>query len=161
MAERRMFAKTIVTSDAFLDMPATARLLYYDLGMRADDDGFINSPRRVMRETGASDDDMNILLAKGFVLRFDSGVYVVKHWRINNQLKSDRHKPTEYQEEFAMLTLKPNKAYSLKSPERLAFDAGLSKTPVCAACGSRMHYQAGRWTCVTCGQHEHVMVEAR
>ena len=72
MAERRMFAKTIIDSDAFLDMPVTARLLYYDLGMRADDDGFVNSPKKTMRITGASSDDMNILIMRKFIIPLDS-----------------------------------------------------------------------------------------
>ena len=96
MAERRMFAKTIVLSDAFLDMPLSARCLYFTLGMFADDDGFINNPRSIMRQAGASNDDMNILLARRFVLSFESGVIVIKHWRIHNYIRSDRYNPTIY-----------------------------------------------------------------
>ena len=84
MAERRMFAKTIIDSDAFLEMPISARLLYYDLGMRADDDGFINSPKKIMKMIGASEDDINILILKKFIIPFDNGVVVLKHWRIHN-----------------------------------------------------------------------------
>lgn len=113
MAERRMFAKTIIDSDAFIDMPTTARLLYYDLGMRADDDGFVNSPKKIMRMIGASEDDMKILIAKKFIIPFESGVVVIKHWRINNYLRSDRYKKTTYQEEKEQLTVKENGAYSL------------------------------------------------
>ena len=90
MAERRMFAKSIVDSDAFIDMPMSARLLYYDLGMRADDDGFVNSPKKIMRMIGATNDDMNILLMRKFVIAFESGVVVIKHWRIHNYIQSDR-----------------------------------------------------------------------
>ena len=79
MAERRMFAKTIVLSDAFLDMPLSARCLYFTLGMLADDDGFVNSPKSIMRQAGASTDDLNLLMAKRFILAFDSGVIVIKH----------------------------------------------------------------------------------
>ena len=117
MAERRMFAKTIVESDAFYDMPATAQLLYFHLGMLADDDGFINGPKKIMRMMGASEDDMKLLLVKKFLLSFDSGVVVVKHWKINNYLQSDRKKPTAYQEEYAQLGTKENKSYYLKSLE--------------------------------------------
>ena len=105
MAERRMFAKTIIDSDAFLDMPVTARLLYYDLGMRADDDGFVNSYKKIMRMIGASADDMNILIAKKFVIPFESGVVVIKHWRINNYLRKDRYNETNYKDEKAMLSV--------------------------------------------------------
>ena len=83
MAERRMFAKTIIDSDAFLDMPVTARLLYYDLAMRADDDGFVNSPKKIMRMIGASQDDLSILCLRKFLIPFDNGVVVIKHWRIH------------------------------------------------------------------------------
>ena len=108
-----MFAKTIVLSDAFLDMPMSARNLYFTLGMLADDDGFVNAPRSIMRQCGASDDDMKLLIAKKFVLIFESGVIVIKHWRIHNYIQSDRYKPTVYTEEMKKLTVKENKAYTL------------------------------------------------
>lgn len=111
MAERRMFAKTIVLSDAFLDMPLSARCLYFTLGMLADDDGFVNAPRSVMRQCGASDDDMKLLIAKKFVLLFDSGVIVIKHWRINNYLQKDRYKETKYLEEKSTLSIDENGSY--------------------------------------------------
>ena len=111
MAERRMFAKTIVTSDAFLDMPMSARCLYFTLGMFADDDGFVNSPKSIMRQVGATQDDLQILIAKKFLLVFESGVIVIKHWRINNYLRSDRYKETTYTDEKAELTVEDNGAY--------------------------------------------------
>lgn len=113
MAERRMFAKTIIDSDAFLDMPLSSQALYFHLNMRADDDGFINNPKRIMRLIGCSDDDLKILIMKSFVINFETGVIVIKHWKINNYLRSDRHKPTLYQDEKSMLVEKENKAYSL------------------------------------------------
>ena len=105
-----MFAKTIVTSDAFLDMPATARSLYFMLGLLADDDGFVNAPRSIMRQCGASIDDMNLLIAKRYVLTFESGVVVIKHWKIHNLIKSDRYKETKYLEEKSMLAVDDNNA---------------------------------------------------
>ena len=96
MAEKRMFAKTIVLSDAFLDMPLTARCLYFTLGMLADDDGFVNSPKSIIRQCGASVDDLKVLLSKKFLLAFESGVIVIKHWRINNYLRNDRYHETAY-----------------------------------------------------------------
>ena len=87
-----MFAKTIIDSDAFIDMPISARLLYYDLSMRADDDGFVNAPKKIMKFVGASNDDMNILIARKFVISFDNGVVVIKHWRIHNYIQKDRYK---------------------------------------------------------------------
>ena len=112
MAERRMFAKAIVTSDAFLDMPMSARCLYFTLGMFADDDGFVNSPKALMRQIGASDDDMRVLLSKKFVLDFESGIIVIKHWRINNYLRNDRYHGTTYTEEKSQLSIDENGAYS-------------------------------------------------
>lgn len=115
MAERRMFAKTIVTSDAFLDMPPTARCLYFTLGMFADDDGFVNNPKSIMRQIGSTSDDMSILIAKKFLIAFESGVIVIKHWKIHNYIQSDRYHPTKYQEEKSTLDLDENKAYTQAS----------------------------------------------
>lgn len=112
IAERRMFAKTIVTSDAFLDMPPTTRSLYMLLCVMADDDGFVNAPRSIMRMSGATDDDMKLLIAKRFVLTFESGVVVIKHWKIHNLIQKDRYKETKYLEEKAMLMLDENNAYT-------------------------------------------------
>ena len=116
MAERRMFAKQIVLSDAFLDMPPTTRCLYYTLGMVADDDGFVNNPKGVMRQCGTAEDDLKILLAKKFLLSFETGVVVVKHWKINNYLRNDRYKETNYTEEKKMLEVEKNGAYSFGIP---------------------------------------------
>lgn len=118
MAEKRMFTKSIIDSDAFLEMPLSAQALYFHLNMRADDDGFIKNPNRITSYVGASIDDLRILLVKRFVIRFDSGVIVIKHWRMHNTLKSDRYHPTEYQDELALLCVKPNKAYTEKIPEQ-------------------------------------------
>ena len=118
MAERRMFAKTITESDAFLDMPLSTQALYFHLGMLADDDGFVNGPKKIMRMIGASADDMNILIGKKFVVSFDSGVIVVKHWKINNLIKNDRYKPTKYKEEMLSLRLDDNNAYTTRSDGR-------------------------------------------
>lgn len=117
MAERRMFAKTIIDSDAFLDMPVTARLLYYDLSMRADDDGFVNSPKKIMRMIGASQDDLRILALRKFIIPFDSGIVVIKHWRIHNYIRKDTYNKTPYQDELAMLDVDENKAYTMKKSE--------------------------------------------
>lgn len=112
MAERRMFAKTIVTSDAFLDMPLSARCLYFTLGMFADDDGFVNNPKSIMRQVGACTDDLNLLLLKRFILSFDSGIIVIKHWRIHNYIQKDRYKETKYIEEKSTLMLDEKGAYT-------------------------------------------------
>ena len=112
MAERRMFAKTIVLSDAFLDMPLSARCLYFTLGMLADDDGFVNSPKSIMRQAGASTDDLNLLMAKRFILNFDSGVIVIKHWRIHNYIQKDRYQETKYLEEKSELCIDSKGAYT-------------------------------------------------
>lgn len=116
MAERRMFAKTIIDSDAFLDMPLSTQALYFHLSMRADDDGFINNPKKIQRMIGCSDDDLKLLMAKSFVIAFESGVIVIKHWRMHNCIRKDRCKPTVYAEEMSMLQLKENGAYTLCQP---------------------------------------------
>lgn len=112
-----MFAKTIVDSDEFLDMPLSTQALYFHLSMRADDDGFINNPKKIQRMIGATDGDAAMLIAKKFILAFSTGVIVIKHWRINNYLRSDRYHETVYQEEKKQLSIKQNGAYSLTSTE--------------------------------------------
>lgn len=112
MAERRMFAKTIIDSDAFLDMPATSQLLYFHLSMRADDDGFINKPKSIMRMCNCTEDDMRILVTKKFVIPFESGIVVIKHWKIHNYIAKDRYTETKYKEEKDTLELDENKAYT-------------------------------------------------
>lgn len=111
MAERRMFAKSIIDSDAFLDMPLSAQALYFHLSMRADDEGFVGNPKRIRSMIGASEDDYKLLIVKRFLLVFPSGVVVIKHWKIHNYIQSDRCKPTTYMEERATLSLDGKKAY--------------------------------------------------
>lgn len=111
MAEKRMFTKLIVLSDDFLDMPMSARCLYFTLGMLADDDGFINSPKAIMRQCGASPDDMRILIAKKYLLEFDTGVIVIRHWRLNNYLRSDRYTQTSCISELEQIATDKSGAY--------------------------------------------------
>ena len=111
MAERRMFAKSIIDSDAFLDMPLSAQALYFHLSIRADDEGFVGNPKRIRSMIGASEDDYKLLIVKRFLLVFPSGVVVIKHWKIHNYIQSDRCKPTTYMEERATLSLDGKKAY--------------------------------------------------
>lgn len=113
MAEKRMFAKTIIDSDAFLDMSLSAQALYFHLSMRADDEGFINNPNKIQRMIGASNDDMKMLFAKNFIIGFESGVIVIKHWKIHNYIRKDRLVPTVYQAEKATLSVKKNNAYTI------------------------------------------------
>lgn len=117
MAQKRMFTMKIVDSDAFLDMPLSTQCLYFHMNMRADDDGFVGNPKRIQRTIGATDDDLKLLIAKRFVLVFENGVIVIKHWRMHNTLQSDRYTPTAYVDEKSMLGMKPNKAYTLKDGE--------------------------------------------
>ena len=115
MAEKRMFSSNVIDSDAFLDMSPTARLLYYDMGMRADDDGFIDSPKKIMRIIGASDSDLKELIDNGFVLRFDSGVIVIRHWYVNNRVRRDTYHETIYTEEKSRLFMEKNNVYQLRN----------------------------------------------
>ena len=113
MAQRRMFSKEITTSDLFVDMPASTQLLYFHVGMEADDEGFIGNARMLSRAYGASNDDLKLLQAKGFIIVFESGVTVVKDWNLNNQIRKDRLKPTIYQAEKSLLTLDNTGVYQL------------------------------------------------
>ena len=122
MAERRMFAKTIIDSDSFLDMPMSTQALYFHLSMRADDDGFINNPKKIQRMIGATEDDLKLLIAKNFIIIFESGVIVIKHWKIHNYIQKDRYKPTVYQEEKELLSLKENGVYTLGIPNGYNMD---------------------------------------
>ena len=113
MAERRMFTKKITESDAFLDMPSSTQMLYFHFSMNADDDGFVNNPKKIQKMCGASDDDFKLLIAKSFIILFDSGIIVIKHWKMHNYIQADRYRPTDYVEEKSMLGIKSNKAYTL------------------------------------------------
>ena len=121
-----MFTQKIIDSDAFLDMPLSTQALYFHLNMRADDDGFVNNPKRIQRTIGASEDDLKLLIMKRFVIGFDSGVLVIKHWRMHNTLRKDRYNPTQYQEELATLEVKDNNAYT----ERLLEAPVVAELPV-------------------------------
>lgn len=112
MANRRMMTKKITNSDAFTEMPLSAQALYLHLNMEADDDGFVNSPKRIQRMIGASEDDLKLLVAKRFVLVFESGIIVIKHWRMHNYIQKDRYTPTQYQEELAQLAVKDDGSYT-------------------------------------------------
>ena len=113
MAERRMFTKRITESDAFLDMPSSTQMLYFHFSMNADDDGFVNNPKKIQKMCGASDDDFKLLIVKSFIILFDSGIIVIKHWKMHNYIQADRYRPTDYVEEKSMLGIKSNKAYTL------------------------------------------------
>lgn len=117
MAEKRMFSKQIIDSDAFLEMPLSTQALYFHLSMRADDDGFLNNAKKVMKIIGANQNDYDLLVAKSFVIQFPDGICVIKHWRINNYLRKDRYTETIYQDEKALLTIKPNGRYSLSNSD--------------------------------------------
>ena len=113
MAQKRMFSLSVVDTDQFLEMPISSRLLYYELGMRADDDGFVDNWKKILMFTGLKDDDMKLLIAKNFIIPFESGVIVIRHWRLNNYLQKDRTKPTIHKEEFNQLAIDNNNVYTL------------------------------------------------
>jgi len=113
MAERRMFAKGVINSDAFGDMPLSSQALYFHLGMDADDDGFVNNAKQIKRMIGASDDDLKLLIVKRFIIPFDTGVKVIRHWHIHNQIRKDRYKPTIFMEEMKQLCLIGTGEYEL------------------------------------------------
>lgn len=117
MAEKRMFSKKIIDTDWFMDMPASTQNLYFHLSMRADDDGFVSSPKRIIKLIGATEDDYKILIAKKFVIPFESGVCVITDWRINNYLRTDRYTETIYKEEKDSLVLDEKGKYNLGIPQ--------------------------------------------
>lgn len=113
MAQRRMFNKTITNNDNFLEMPDSSQNLYFHLSMNADDDGFVDNWKSIIRMTGHKEDDLKILIAKQYIIPFESGVIVIRHWRLNNYLQKDRITPTNYKEEKALLTTDMNNVYNL------------------------------------------------
>lgn len=115
MANKRMFSKQIVHSDAFMDMSQGTQLLYFYLAMDGDDDGFVSNPKKIMRMIGANDDDYKILIAKRFIIIFENGICVIKHWFIHNYIQSDRYHETKYLDQKKTLVLKENNSYTEKS----------------------------------------------
>lgn len=105
MANRRMFSLDVVDTDIFLDLPTSSQALYFHLGMRADDDGFVSSPKRITSMVGANQDDLKLLIAKGFVIPLEGGIVVIRHWKQNNYIQNDRYKKTIYQEQIKQLSV--------------------------------------------------------
>lgn len=128
MANRRMFSLDVIDTDAFLDMPCSARLLYFDLGMRADDEGFLRDAQKIQRFTGATKDDMNVLVARGFVIPFESGVVVIRHWKQHNYIPKDRFRPTQCLHEKASLSQDELKNYVLLPEPVYKPDTGCIQT---------------------------------
>jgi len=132
MAKKRMFSTQIVDSDAFMDMPTSAQSLYFHLCIRADDEGFVGNPKKIMRMIGVNEDDFKVLLGKRFILAFENGIVVIKHWLIHNTIRMDRFNPTTYQKEKKLLITKENKAYTEWQPigNQLATQVKLSKVSI-------------------------------
>ncbi|HGI2380489.1 TPA: conserved phage C-terminal domain-containing protein [Streptococcus agalactiae] len=136
MAQRRMFSRKITETDRFLEMPLSSQALYFHLNMGADDEGFIDKAKTIQRTIGASDDDMKLLIAKGFLIPFDSGVVVIRHWRIHNYIQSDRFQSTLYQSEKAQLEYDKSKTASLKPIENCIQNVSKMETQVRLSKGS-------------------------
>lgn len=119
MAQRRMFSRKITETDRFIEMPLSSQALYFHLNMGADDEGFIDKAKTIQRTIGASDDDMKLLIAKGFIIPFDSGVVVIRHWRIHNYIRSDRFQSTLHQDEKTQLEYDHSKTAMLKPLENV------------------------------------------
>lgn len=118
MAQRRMFSKKITDTDRFLDMPLSTQALYFHLCLSADDDGFVDSTKKVMRMVGASDDDLKVLLTKQFIIGFKIGIVVIKDWRTHNYIRKDTYQKTRYVAELKQLTIDENGCYQLATPSR-------------------------------------------
>ncbi len=122
MANKRMFSLDVVDTDRFIEMPATSQNLYFHLGMRADDDGFVSSPKKIMKMLGCGNDDLRILIERKYAIPFESGVIVLSDWNVNNnKIKGDRYKPTRFQNELSTLTL-DNAVYRLKNTMELSWN---------------------------------------
>lgn len=128
MAERRMFCKSVVESDAFTCLPFSAQALYIHLCMNADDDGFLNNARRIQRSIGCSEEDLQALIDKRFILTFPSGVIAIKHWRMNNHIRSDRYTPTVYSKEKSSLVIQDDKSYTEKNKKSKAQNSNENNT---------------------------------
>lgn len=113
MAQKRMLSMNIIDTDMFIQMPISARLLYYDFCMRADDDGFIDSPAKIMKMIGCTEDDLKILIAKNYLIPFKNKVCVIRHWLIHNTIRKDRYNPTIHLEERNQLSVN-NKIYNFQ-----------------------------------------------
>ena len=113
MAQKRMFNKILTNSDDFLELPDSSQVLYFHLSMNADDDGFVNNWKSIMKMTGTKEDDIKLLIAKQYIIAFESGVIVIRHWRLNNYLQNDRIKPTNYQKELSELYIDNNNVYTM------------------------------------------------
>ena len=122
MAERRMFSKLITNSDSFLEMPSSSQNLYFHLNMNADDDGFVDKVKSIMRMIGAKDDDLRVLIAKSFIIPFDTGIVVIRHWRINNYIRNDRYKETIYSAEKETLSIDKSGVYTSGIPNGYQMD---------------------------------------
>lgn len=120
MAEKRMFTKKITDDDNFIALPSSAQALYFHLNQGADDDGFNGQVNLAIFKAHASVDDLKMLLAKRYILQFESGVIVIKHWRMHNTLRKDRYVPTNYQEELSLLGIKSNGAYTFDESQMVA-----------------------------------------
>lgn len=131
MAEKRMFALKIINSDKFLEMPATAQLLYFHLGMRADDEGFVDFPATVMRMVGAQKDDLRILAMRNFIIPLAQGVIVITHWKVHNNIRPDRIKETTCKQERSLLATLPDGRYSLKENAQPSIQNGNKDAQIC------------------------------
>lgn len=126
-----MFSLQVVDTDRFMEMPVSAQALYFHLGMHGDDDGFVSSPRKIARAAGCNEDDIRLLVAKQFIIPFNSGVVVITDWKVNNTLKNDRYQETIYQSEKAMLQSEKSGKYIL----------GTNMDPECFQVGTNMEPQ--------------------
>lgn len=117
MASKRMFSLDVIDTDRFLDMPTSTQCLYFHLGMRADDDGFVSSPKKITKLANCSEDDLRVLASKGYIVPFETGVVVIRHWKQHNSIKKDRYQATKYTGERQNLSL-VNGVYELKPGRR-------------------------------------------
>ena len=143
MAKKRMFSLGVLDTDAFLDMPLSAQALYFHLNLRADDDGFVGNPKRIAQTIGASIDDLKLLVVKRFVIAFEDGVIVIKHWRMHNVIKKDRYTETNYTDDLKMLDIKDNGAYTLKNGAQLEHKRSANGAQMSQTCSTDIGLDIG------------------
>ncbi len=161
MADKRMMSKSVIDTDMFLDMPASTQCLYFHMLLRADDDGFLKNAKTIMRTVGASPDDVKLLIAKRYLIPFESGIMAIKHWRIHNYIKKDRYKPTDC-EEIKLLEVNEKGEYVLAEPMRN--QVGSKMEPTCIQSGTvlePMRNQVGSKMEPTCIQSGTVLEPMR
>lgn len=166
MGNHRMFSNTLTDSDSFLEMPLSTQALYFHLGMKTDDEGFVGNPKKTIRSVNCTEDDFQPLVTKGYVICFESGVVVITHWHIHNKIRKDRFKDTIYQDEKKHLTLSESGVYSLKAEYVNQVSTSCQPSVNQTETQGKQNNQSKKEkednfsTLITCGRHKNVLLSS-